>query len=195
MKTVDILLQFQRYLDEEIQSRKQKLPYACCLSTTGLDDFPNARFVSLKEIRNDKFIISGTLSSRKGEEIKANNKVSLSFWWPETQRQVRVQGVAHLLGNEIADQYFNGRSLESRIVSVVSEQGLILSDVEELIQKYDTIIQNLDSNQHIERPKNWGAYAITPVRIEFLTFRDNRFHDRTLFQNMDKEWKKVKLQP
>lgn len=93
MNLKPILTQFISYLDEEINSTKQRLPYACCMSTIGIDGFPNARFVSLKEIRNDQFVITGTLSSRKGKELAHNNKVALTFWWPQTQHQVRVQGI------------------------------------------------------------------------------------------------------
>lgn len=190
----EIISLFNNGLEREMQVHKQKLPYACCLSTEGLDGFPNARFVSLKEIRNEEFVITGTLTSRKGEEINYNNKVALTFWWPETQQQVRIQGEARLISGSVLDSYFSERNRESQIVSVVSDQGKELHDLNELILKFDTVANNTEISE-IRRPDNWGGYAIVPFRIEFLVFSESRFHDRTLYERKDQIWQKKKIQP
>ncbi|AQX84123.1 pyridoxal 5'-phosphate synthase [Elizabethkingia bruuniana] len=190
----EIISLFNNGLEREMQVHKQKLPYACCLSTEGLDGFPNARFVSLKEIRNEEFVITGTLTSRKGEEINYNNKVALTFWWPETQQQVRIQGEARLISGSVLDSYFSERNRESQIVSVVSDQGKELHDLNELILKFDTVANNTEISK-IRRPDNWGGYAIVPFRIEFLVFSESRFHDRTLYERKDQIWQKKKIQP
>ncbi|WP_407484655.1 pyridoxine/pyridoxamine 5'-phosphate oxidase [Elizabethkingia miricola] len=190
----EIISLFNNGLEREMQMHKQKLPYACCLSTEGLDGFPNARFVSLKEIRNEEFVITGTLTSRKGEEINYNNKVALTFWWPETQQQVRIQGEARLISGSVLDSYFSERNRESQIVSVVSDQGKELHDLNELILKFDTVANNTEISE-IRRPDNWGGYAIVPFRIEFLVFSESRFHDRTLYERKDQIWQKKKIQP
>ena len=193
----EIISLFNNGLEREMQVHKQKLPYACCLSTEGLDGFPNARFVSLKEIRNEEFVITGTLTSRKGEEINHNNKVALTFWWPETQQQVRIQGEARLISGSVLDSYFSERNRESQIVSVVSDQGKELHDLNELILKFDTVANNTEISEisEIRRPDNWGGYAIVPFRIEFLVFSESRFHDRTLYERKDQIWQKKKIQP
>lgn len=195
MNTDNIISLFQQYLDQEIRVRKVRLPHACCLSTIGLDGFPNARFVSLKEIRDNRFIITGTLSSRKGAEITSNNRVALSFWWPETQRQVRIQGIAHTMTGEVTDRYFGERNLESRIVSVVSEQGAVMTDPKALHRAYEVLARDISEGMDIARPDNWGAYAIEPVRVEFLTFSESRFHHRSLYQQQDGIWTVAQLQP
>lgn len=195
MNLKNIIAQFQSYLNEEIDTRRQRLPYACCLSTIGLDGFPNARFVSLKEIRNDQFVISGTLSSRKGEELKHNNKVALTFWWPETQRQVRIQGIAQNIEGGLVDTYFHQRNLESQIVSIVSNQGEYVTNLQELVEKYDQYAWDLGTAKNAPRPHNWGAIEIDPIRIEFLTFSETRFHDRILFQKEPGTWRESRLQP
>ncbi len=57
---------FKLWYQNEQELTKIRIPSACCLSTNGIDGFPNSRFVSLKDILDDKFIITGNLTSRKG---------------------------------------------------------------------------------------------------------------------------------
>lgn len=190
----EIISRFEQGLEAEMKQRKVRLPYACCMSTEGLDGFPNARFVSLKEVRDNCFVITGTFSSRKGAEIRNNPKVALTFWWPETQQQVRIQGTMTELPVALADRYFAERNRESRIVSVVSEQGQELMDLSELTHRFDAMAAS--AQDEILRPENWGVYALEPVRIEFLVFSESRFHDRTLYEHMsDGQWVMGRLQP
>jgi len=193
METNPITL-FQTWLQQQLRVTTDKIPTACCLSTIGLDGFPNARFVSLKEVVADQFIVTGPVSSRKGLEMEANNRVALTFWWTETERQVRIQGLASRIDAQRADQYFYERSRESQIVSIVSQQGQELADVQALVDQYDQLAQNKDPNA-LKRPDDWGGYAIQAVRIEFLAFQDTRFHDRQLFVWERNGWTKKRLQP
>ena len=89
METTPIEI-FTKWFDEELTLIKVNNPTACWLSTIGTDNYPNARFVSLKGIVKNTFILTGTVSSKKGIEINETNKVALSFWWTETERQIRI---------------------------------------------------------------------------------------------------------
>lgn len=185
---------FIEWFDHEIHLTKVVIPTACCLSTIGIDNYPNARFVSLKGIVENNFIITGSISSRKGLEISENNKVALTFWWTETERQVRIQGNATKISNELADRYFTERKRDSQIVSIVSNQGQILNDIEILNNKYKDL-ESTFANQILPRPKNWSGYSIEPIRVEFLEFKPTRFHDRKLYELINGQWKKTELQP
>lgn len=185
---------FKQWYDQELKLTKVRIPSACCLSTIGDDNYPNARFVSLKDILNNNFIITGTITSRKGIEIENSEKVSLTFWWTETERQVRVQGNAFRITEQLADKYFSERNRDSQIVSVTSLQGQELIDKEALTKKYDEI-EFTTINKEIERPENWGGYKIEPIRIEFLEFKPTRFHERTLFELLSGQWKTKQIQP
>jgi pyridoxamine 5'-phosphate oxidase len=185
---------FKESYREEQTLSKVRIPSACCLSTNGLDGFPNARFVSLKDILNDHFIITGTQTSRKGIEINNTEKVALTFWWTETEKQVRIQGNAIKITEQLADDYFSARNKDSQIVSIVSNQGEELHNVEELINAYEEI-ELKNKNKQLPRPNNWGGYRIEPVRIEFLEFKETRFHERKLFENQNGNWKLTQLKP
>lgn len=185
---------FNQWLDEELNLTKVNIPTACCLSTIGIDSYPNSRFVSLKEVLENKFIVTGTLTSRKGIEISEINKVALTFWWTETERQIRIQGNATQITHKLADKYFSERNRDSQIVSIISNQGQQLKDINTLNKKYQEAEATF-SNQLLKRPENWGGYSIEPIRIEFLEFKPTRFHDRKLYQLTNGQWIKTELQP
>lgn len=193
METNPIVI-FQKWFQDHLRSTQDQIPQACCLSTIGLDEFPNARFVSLKDILEDHFIVTGQLNSRKGLEIRQNNKAALSFWWPESGRQIRIQGSCTEIGPALADKYFYERSRDSRIVSIISNQGQELVDINELIKKYELLDQKEGTNE-IKRPDNWGGFSIKPMRIEFFEFQPTRFHKRQLFTNENGQWTIKDLQP
>lgn len=185
---------FNKWYNEELLLSKVRIPTACCLSTNGIDGFPNARFVSFKEVVDDKFIITGPLTSRKGIEIDTSNKVALTFWWTETERQVRIQGNATKIAEHHADKYFEERNRDSQIVSIVSEQSQEIANIETLTEKYKSIDVKF-SGKPLARPENWGGYAIEPIRIEFLEFKPTRFHDRKLYEFIEGKWTIKQLQP
>ncbi|WP_242928465.1 pyridoxine/pyridoxamine 5'-phosphate oxidase [Pontibacter vulgaris] len=185
---------FQRWLQEELNLTQVRIPTACCLSTIGLDNYPNARFVSLKEVSDDSFVITGPLNSRKGLEINLCNKVALTFWWVETERQVRIQGEATQISKTLADKYFSERNKDSQIISIVSKQGHVITDVDGLIEEYNRIEQSSGNNK-LRRPEYWGGYTIKPARIEFLEFKTTRFHNRDLYTIENQKWVLQTLQP
>ena len=185
---------FNKWFKEELNLTKVKIPTACCLSTIGLDGFPNARFVSLKDVIENNFIITGALTSRKGIEINTTNKVALTFWWTETERQVRIQGNATKITKQLADKYFTERNRDSQIVSIVSEQGQEIDSIETLTKKYKNIEVRF-ANKILTRPENWGGYLIKPIRIEFLEFKPTRFHNRMLYELTNGQWTIKQIQP
>jgi len=191
---MDPFQQFSDWYNHESDNSGAFIPSACCLSATGLDDYPDARFVSLKEMIDKTFIVTGPVSSRKGLEIMKSNKVAITFWWPATQRQVRVQGNAIRISDEQADKYFSQRDTDAQIVSMISEQGKPLNSPEDLLKKFEEA-KSLFTNKPITRPSNWSGYAIHPVRMEFMEFMPSRFHNRKLYELINEEWMQSTIQP
>lgn len=173
---------FSKWFDEELELSKASIPTAVCLSTNGLDEFPNARFLSLKELIDDSFIITGPVNSRKGIEIENNAKVALTFWWTETERQIRIQGFATKISKQLADKYFEARNRHSQAVSLISEQGKEADDLKIMENK---VFEKVSETIKISRPENWGGFSIKPIRIEFMEFKKTRFHDRKLYEIKD----------
>ncbi|CAN5471840.1 pyridoxamine 5'-phosphate oxidase [soil metagenome] len=188
------LVKFEKWYREDIASSEDRIPSACCLSTTGLDGYPNARFVSLKEVTQNSFIITGPLNSRKGTEVNQNPRAALTFWWPSIEKQVRVQGDVSQIDQSTADHYFSERTRESQILSSVSKQGKPLKNIQWLENRFDQFSEKY-SSKVIPRPDFWGGLEITPVRIEFLAFKNTRFHQRQLYSKTSDTWIMQELQP
>jgi len=188
------LLIFEKWFSKEKELNNLTLPAACCLSTIGLDGYPNSRFVSLKEISNESFVITGPLNSRKGYEIENSPKAALSFWWTFTERQIRIQGDVSKIPTPNAEIYFGQRNRDSKIVSTVFEQGKKIQSVAHLQKHFEEQKGEIE-NKEIECPENWGGIYIKPIRIEFMEFKKSRLHERSLYELVNNEWEITILQP
>lgn len=185
---------FKKWFSEEKERSDLKLPAACCLSTVGLDTYPNSRFVSLKEVAEKSFVITGPLNSRKGLEIENCSKAALSFWWTATERQVRIQGDVSKIPESKAEIYFDQRNRDSKIVSTTFNQGKEIQSIEHLQNLFHQQKEELQTKE-IKHPKNWGGIYIKPIRIEFMEFKKSRLHERKLYQKINNKWETTILQP
>lgn len=188
------LIKFSRWLDEERQQQELRFPNACCFSTIGTDGYPNARFVSLKEVTANGFIITGTLSSQKGREITQHPIAALTFWWTATERQVRIQGDVSKITNDQAIDYFKERNRDSQLVSTIFHQGEKIESFEEMKHQFQQQKEKLGISS-IEMPNNWSGICIHPKRIEFMEFKTSRLHQRTVFEGEIGNWTSYCIQP
>jgi pyridoxamine 5'-phosphate oxidase len=184
---------FERWLTLAIESGEPE-PNAMVLSTFHEDGFPDARVVLLKSTENNGFAFFTNYFSRKGISIDSNNNVSLVFFWPGLKRQVRVRGTAEKTADGVSDQYFASRPVESRIGAWASAQSTELFSRDELDEKYQ-IFKEFFEGKPIPRPEHWGGYIIKPMAIEFWQGRENRLHDRYLYENTSKGWSLKMLAP
>ena len=101
--------QFEKWLQEAIQHCKIE-PNAMTLATVE-NGRPTTRVVLLKGFDERGLMFYSNYESRKGQEMDKNPFVCLNFWWPELERQVRVEGKVERLSEEESDQYFQSRGL------------------------------------------------------------------------------------
>lgn len=185
--------QFRVWLDEAIDSEVPEVN-AMCLSTLGLYGFPNARIVLLKEMDHG-FVFFTNYESEKGQEIQANPKASLTFFWPELERQVRIMGQIVKISEEESDVYFHSRPKGSQIGAWTSPQSQTIANREELNKRLETMEKRFDS-ELITRPSYWGGYRLLPIRIEFWQGRPSRLHDRICYiKQSDSSWAISRLAP
>jgi len=190
----DPLQLFNDWLDEALRSETREAT-AMVLATADKNGFPSSRIVLLKGAENGRFLFFTGYTSRKGMEIKENNKVSLLFFWPESERQVRIYGTASPLPREETDKYFATRPYESRIGAYASKQSRIIPDRECLEKQLEIIKKEYPEGSEMPAPANWGGYAVSPQRIEFWQGRESRLHDRIEYVRKSKQWSRHRLSP
>lgn len=191
--SLDPFRQFRIWLDEAIDSEVPEVN-AMCLSTMGLNGFPNGRIVLLKEMDHG-FVFFTNYESEKGQEIAANPKASLTFFWPELERQVRIMGNLEKVSAEESDTYFHSRPMGSQIGAWTSPQSKEIADQQELQLRFETMEKRF-SQEQISRPPHWGGYRLLPIRMEFWQGRPSRLHDRICFQKQENNsWSISRLAP
>nr|WP_320154090.1 pyridoxamine 5'-phosphate oxidase [uncultured Draconibacterium sp.] len=187
------LKQFKNWLNDAQRANVNDFS-AMSLITAAKNGFPQSRIVLLKDISSGGFTFFTNYDSMKGKAIAMNNKVGLHFFWPELERQVRIDGVAEKTSREVSVAYFNSRPLESQIAACASAQSSALTSRNKLEEQFKSL-QNALDGEHPECPENWGGYLVRPVRIEFWQGRENRLHDRIVFELVENDWKIKRLAP
>jgi pyridoxamine 5'-phosphate oxidase len=188
----DPLTQFKRWFEEAIRAEALEVN-AMTLSTLGKDGYPNGRIVLLKGI-DSGFTFFTNYQSEKGQEIEKLSKGSLTFFWPELERQVRIKGDITKITAEESDDYFFSRPYGSQVGAWTSEQSSRIESREVLNRRQSEIEQRFD-NEPMQRPDNWGGYRLTPNRIEFWQGRSSRLHDRICYDLKSDKWQISRLAP
>ncbi len=189
----DPFKQFSKWMDIAINSGIKE-PTAMSLSTVNKNLQPSSRMVLLKEIKNDGFIFYTNYESKKGHEISKNHYGSLLFYWPELEKQIRIEGRIEKTSEEISEEYYLTRSAKRRIGAWASPQSKEIPNRQFLEEKQAEYVKQFEGDSP-KRPENWGGYILTPYIIEFWQGRPNRLHDRLEFYLDDNEWKIRRLAP
>ncbi|TYA50758.1 pyridoxamine 5'-phosphate oxidase [Aggregatibacter actinomycetemcomitans] len=186
------ITQFEHWLDDAINAQVNE-PTAMNLATVNENGRPSSRMVLLKEVNAQGFVFFTNYHSRKGRAIEQQPYVALTFFWPELERSVRIEGKAEKISAEQSDAYFASRPYTSRIGAWASEQSAVISGYKSLLAKAALIAAQHPFN--VPRPQHWGGYLVTPDHIEFWQGRPSRLHDRICYLLENWEWKNVRLSP
>lgn len=190
----DPIRQFRHWFGEALRSEIPD-PNAMTLATATPDGKPSARIVLLKEFDERGFVFYTNYDSRKGVELAQNPRAALVFYWPELNRQVRIEGTVSRVSREESIDYFNQRPRESRLAALVSQQSEVLPDRHLLEEKMEELSRRYGEND-IPTPENWGGYRVQADSIEFWQGRPSRLHDRLLYtRRPDGSWEIQRLAP
>jgi pyridoxamine 5'-phosphate oxidase len=189
----DPIEQFRQWLGEALTAEVHE-PYAMTLATANAEGAPSARIVLLRKVDERGFIFFTNYRSRKGSEMAANPRAALVFYWPELERQVRIEGTISLVDDETSDRYFHQRPIGSQIAAVASPQSEVLPDRLTLDQRVEALTDQF-ADQEVPRPPHWGGYALLPQVMEFWQGRPNRLHDRLRYRRVEQSWLMDRLAP
>ncbi len=188
----DPVEQLQRWLDDAARAQLPE-PNAMCLCTVS-NGRPSARMVLLRRLDASGLVFFTSYFSRKGRELHENPYAAALFYWPQLERQVRVEGGVAQLPEEESDEYFASRPRGHQIGAWASEQSEPVENRELLDQRMRDYEERFDGEE-VPRPHSWGGYSIAPQRIEFWQGRPNRMHDRLEFARSSGAWMLRRLQP
>ena len=167
---------------------------AMTLSTATKGGIPSSRIVLLKGVDKKGFRFYTNYQSRKGRELQANPHAALCFYWPEHERQIRIEGSVERLSREESKSYFEQRPRLSQIGAWASKQSSKVNSREELEDRFKELKQRFDE-QDVPLPDFWGGYLLMPNRFEFWQGRKGRMHDRIEYQKEGESWIISRLAP
>ena len=190
----DPIKQFDSWY-REAETAEPINPGAMTLATATPEGRPTARMVLLKGHGPDGFVFYTNLNSGKAAELSANPHAALCFYWKSLARQVRIEGRVEPVSDDQAATYFASRARGSQIGAWASDQSQPLESRELLEHRAEEYEAKFAAGD-IPRPPFWSGYRVVPESIEFWTERDDRMHDRQLFERTaDGAWRESWLFP
>ncbi|MDI3527594.1 MAG: pyridoxamine 5-phosphate oxidase [Tenuifilum sp.] len=185
--------QFEIWLNESIESQVLE-PNAMTLATSTFDGKPSARVVLLKQFNEKGFSFFSNYESRKSKHLLQNPYAALVFFWPELERQVRIEGKVRKATETESDEYFKTRPKGSKIGAWASPQSAVIPNRRYLERLHADFEEEFKGRQ-IKRPQNWGGYVLEPTLYEFWQGRPNRLHDRIQYVLVNGVWNIERLAP
>jgi len=185
--------QFGLWMDEAIASNCNE-PNAMTLATSTFEGKPSARVVLLKNFNDNGFVFFTNYESKKSKQILQNPHAALVIFWPELQRQVRIEGQVKKTTEAESDSYFRTRPEKSKIGAWASPQSQVIPN-RKYLENLKSDFQEEFSGKTISRPPNWGGYILQPNLLEFWQGRPNRLHDRIQYTLINKQWVIERIAP
>jgi pyridoxamine 5'-phosphate oxidase len=186
--------QFRIWMHQAVEAQVPEV-HAMNLCTVSKENKPSSRIVYLREFDGHDYWFYTNYKSRKGHELSENPNAAITFFWPQLERQIRIEGIVTIAPPDKSDTYFESRPAESRIGAWASKQSEILSSRDALEQAVNAVREKFGKDE-IVRPPHWGGYKIRANYYEFWQGRPSRLHDRLAYiVATDGNWTRFRLAP
>ena len=167
-------------------------PPEVAVATASADGVPSVRMVLLKSADARGFAFFTNYSSAKAQDLTANPRASLLFFWPP-DRQVRVAGAVALVDPAESDDYWRSRPRGSQLGAWASRQSEVIESRAQLERRLAEAAERYPDD--VPRPAFWGGFRIVPQTVEFWHHRDDRLHDRLRYRREGDRWVIERLSP
>jgi pyridoxamine 5'-phosphate oxidase len=194
-KTIDPdpFVQFKNWYSEHLRFGIE-IPGAVTLATSNKNGKVSARTVLLKGYSKKGFVFYTNYNSKKGFQLLSNPYAALLFYWPESGRQIRIEGITEKVADKDSESYFKTRPKESQLSTWASEQSKVIPGRQYLENRYD-FYKDRYSDKSVERPLHWGGFRLIPEWFEFWEEREFRLHDRLAYIKRENLWVIERLAP
>ncbi len=189
----DPFAQFARWFAEAANATVPE-HNAMTVATAGADGQPSARIVLLKGFDERGFVFYTNYASDKGRDLAENPRAALAFFWPQLERQVRIEGDVERVSREESKAYFDSRPLGSRLGATLSRQSSVVGGRADLEAEFARL-EALHGDGAVPLPEHWGGYRVAPRTVEFWQGRPSRLHDRLRFRRDGGTWVVERLAP
>ncbi len=194
-KTVDPnpFVQFKIWYSEHL-TLGVVIPNSVSLGSATADGRVSVRTVLLKDYDDTGFMFFTNYRSRKGFQLSSNPEAALLFYWPESGRQVRIEGITEKVSEETSESYFKTRPRESQLAAWASEQSSLIPNRQHLENQYISF-NNMFSGKPVDKPMHWGGFRLIPRWFEFWQNGEFRLHDRITYTKSKDLWVIERLAP
>lgn len=184
---------FREWLQVAIAAGVQE-PHSMTLSTIDSFGNPDARVLILKDIDEQGWYFASSSKNNKGQQLKLNSNVALTFYWPQIGRQIRIRGVSIRTGVEKSAQDFLARGKTARASALLGKQSEVLSDREVFEEALQNQVEQMEREPNIV-DLHWSLYKVEAREVEFWQGNRERKHIRVLYRMEDNQWMKELLWP
>lgn len=167
---------------------------AAVLSTATIQGVPSSRVVLIRQFDKRGLVFFTNLYSRKSRELQENPRAALCFYWPEIDKQLRIEGKVERISDAEADEYYATRPRGSQISAWASKQSQVMETMDSLQERFKAFEQKF-ADDMIPRPPFWSGYRLLPENFEFWLAGEHRMHTRVLFIKQENTWLKEILYP
>ena len=184
-------------LDSWISEAKERglvEPNAMSISTVTPSGSPRSRMVLLKMVEGDEIGFFTNLESDKSLEIARCDSVAVTMWWPEMERQVRMEGTAYQMERSKVEDYHHSRSRKSRIGAWASSQSREMGSKDDLRRRFEEFEAKFEGGE-VPLPPHWGGFRIRVNRVEYWSGRPSRLHERIVLERGIDAWSQKRLYP
>ena len=188
----DPLRQFRRWFGEAGEA--VRMPEAAAVATATRDGSPSARMVLVKRFDERGFVFHTNYGSRKSDELEANPRAALLYYWDPLGRQVRIEGPVERIARAETAEYFRTRPRGAQIGAHASRQSRPIGSREEL-EAREAELSRAFGDGEVPVPEWWGGYRLVPETYQFWQHRDDRLHDRLRYRRDAGGWTIERLQP